>query len=206
MNKEEPAFYIKNSIRKQIENERQLPYTIKGCAKGTKENMIVSAIVVFTIRDDFWRDRVRHVMKKLYLNSHDGVIKLPNQQNRLSVIVVLFNKDIRPIEIIAIVQDTLENYLSEEGIWSNNERCKEEIFSIESIINSICTNYNIPLNNFHIMIEPELSNASPFVLTYKGDVGITADLIKIRPVLSFKRDEQRITIDTYNRSLFHIIK
>jgi hypothetical protein len=197
---------IKNSILGQIQSGRRLPYYAEGRAKGMKENMIIFAPIVFTIRDDFWRDRVRCIIKKDYADSNGGMRRLPNQQNNPAVIVVLYNKNIYPIEIIAVIQDSLESYLSEEGIQTQSGKYREKIFSIESIIYHMRNNYNIKLHDFHIMIEPELKDAPPFVLIHKGNTGITADLIKIRPVLSFTKEEQRIAIETYKRSLFHITK
>jgi hypothetical protein len=194
---------IEKSIEKQLHFDNEPPFTLYGKVPGMLENGIICAPVIFTIRNDIWRDRVRYIIQNHYYNNNTGRLEFEkNQENNNMAVVVLYNSKKEPIELLVIYQISLETYL-----FKMHEQFSDIKRMIDVIVDRTIKIFNlIHLDKYFIIFEPRITNKTPLVINKTGEM--LGDLIKIKPVLSFSRKEQRFSLKTYldniNETTLHI--
>jgi hypothetical protein len=201
---------ISNSLEKQIDSMNAIPTVLELTASGSKEGVNIFAPVIFTIRNQIWRDRTRYIMKEYFSDKKQKiVIPKQNQENPPCAIVVLHNKEKKPVDIVVIMQMELEHYLADDESFSNHyESIKYNSgnsFIASRLVNLIARDFSIDFNDYHLIFEPIIdSDKTPSILNYKGCDDMAADVIRVKPVLSFVRDIQAITVGTYVSRYFTI--
>jgi hypothetical protein len=181
---------IRNSIERQIASNEAVPFVMECSSPGTVEGKILWAPVVFTVRNGFWRSRVRYIMQENYYDkASKAIIRQENQQNDNAVIVVFYNKKKEPVEILAVIK--LGNAEEDYMYFSYDDKglCK--------LVNTVVKIFDLGLKNFNVFLEPDTSNPSIPDIVYGNDGECAADLIKIKPVLSFAKKEQVMTAQMY---------
>jgi hypothetical protein len=197
---------IFKSIDKQMSSNNEPPYFLQGSVSGTQEGMIITAPIIFTLRNNIWRDRVRYVMKEYYYDSQTHELKREkNQENNSMVVILFYNAKKEPIELLVIHEISLEDYLDKDNcityILANNNSV-----IIRKLLTLIKDTFDLStLHRCHIIAEPIINNDNAPFLLNNSDNGFLADMIKIKPVLSFGKKEQCISVYTYNKFIYQDI-
>jgi hypothetical protein len=193
---------ILQSIKRQADNNRELPYILRGTVNESDERVIASPII-FTVRNELWRERVRFALKEsCYDAKTDSFYREPNQINWDAVFVLLYTDKRDPEEILLICPFEVKQYLYPDDVFKS---IVDNFFltDLEKLLIIIKKKFDIALNHYFFILEPIIDDKSPYVLSKKDDKSMKADIIKIKPVFSFKVKEQRITFDTAYRSVMH---
>jgi hypothetical protein len=194
---------IQKSLVKQINSDNVLPIVVD--LKYPSGNSVITTPIIFTIRNDFWRSKVRFIMNNVYKDKFivkdDDNIHIPP-----TITIVLYNAEKQAVEIVVIMPMKITNYLSNDETFNEilNKICKKDgNYISDSCIKLICKSFGISLRTYYILIEPLLigKNIPP---TSSNERNIIADYLRIKPVLSFDVDSQRISIDTYKRGIIKV--
>jgi hypothetical protein len=194
---------IIESIKRQIANDKEVPYIMQGRLTVSEDEVVVSP-VVFTVRNDLWRERVRYALKESYYNEEaNTLIREEKQTNNDSVFVILYNAKCEAVEMLMIGKIPINQYCRTDKDVNNFSSIYNQVFGdLKHLALVIKNNFNIPLDHYFAVIEPELTKKSPYVIAKYDDKSMMADVMKIKPLLSLDIKEQRITFDTYYRGIF----
>jgi hypothetical protein len=203
--KDTPALNkIWDSIGKQLKNDNAPPYYLEGNITGTVPGKVVFAPIIFTVRNPIWRDRVRYIMREVYYNKNTRTFRRKeNQENNLSVIVVLYNSKVEPVEIVVISRIELRDFMrSSANTSSISANGANTAISLNKLVFSMSKTFKISLSHYFHTEEPILDDNTPKVLSREGNTEYMADIVRVKPVFSFSKKEQCYSISTYNTSIF----
>jgi hypothetical protein len=202
---------ISDSLEKQIASMNAVPVVFELTADGSTENVNTFSPVIFTIRNQIWRDRTRYIMKEYFSDKkRKVVVPKQNQENPPCTIVVLHNKEKKPVDIVVIMQMEMDHYLSDDESFINHSQSIKyfsgKTFIVSRLVNLIVRDFSIDFKHYHLIFEPIIDNEkTPAILNHQQtDDSMAADVIRIKPVLSFSRDIQAITVGTYVSRYFTV--
>jgi hypothetical protein len=195
---------IWDSIGKQLKNDNTPPYYLEGSITGTVPGNVIFAPVIFTVRNPIWRDRVRYIMREVFYNKNTRTFRRKeNQENNLSVIVVLYNNKVEPVEIVVISQiglkDFMKSSVNASSILGNDINTT---VSINKLVSFMTKTFKLGFSHYFHTVEPILNEDTPKVLSRDGNTEYMADIVHIKPVFSFTKKEQCYSMDTYKSSIF----
>jgi hypothetical protein len=179
---------IQKSLTKQINSDDEPPYYVKLNIDSNDNKAELP--VIFAVRNDCWRKKVRFVLREMYKGVKPS-----------SILTVLYNGEKEAVEIIMITKMAIDEYT---GNYDTFEKCilNTNISLYRKQIVLVCKDIGISsLRHFYVLFEPEIDNNTPMLLTNNEDGHYLADHIKIMPVFTSVREVQRICIDLYQRSV-----
>jgi hypothetical protein len=138
-------------------------------------------------------------MKEYFLDNRTNILKRENNQENDNMAIVILNDSSKtPVELLVIYQVPLATYLyAHNDDNSINQVFKKNI--VHKLVTLLIDSFSLSslLDRYFIIGEPALDNDKvPFVLN-NSEYNTLADLIKIKPVLSFGKKEQYVAITTY---------
>jgi hypothetical protein len=196
---------IRESISQQIKSDKEPPFFVEGKVTGLVENSEIFAPVIFTIRNNLWRPRVRHIIKEYYHDKNTGFLKkAPNQSNNDGVIVILYSSKMEPIEIIVISRVSLLTYTGDDEVFARYHAKDNNMLGFNKLINTTVKSFGIGLKNYHHLYEPTIdsSDIPQVLMAQQSKDSFKADIMTFIPVLSFAKKEQSVILETYNRAIF----
>jgi hypothetical protein len=198
---------MQKSLSKQIKSDSIGPYVVELKTSSSHGDMYMP--IVFTVRNDYWRSRVRYAVENLQKIKKELTVNKNGKTMPRHITVVLYNGERQAVEIIVVAPIAIGDYIGEythfmEVIRKEYMTEDKSMFIYEPCIKSICKSFGIELRRFYLLIEPILDGKAPPVLIGEGEDKYVSDHIKISPVLSFNVGAQRISLDTYRRGRIKI--
>jgi hypothetical protein len=144
-------------------------------------------------------------MKEYYYdNKSKKLRKENNQENNSMAVVVLYNSNKVPVEVVVIYQLELKEYLNDA---KNDNKLSGKYFEainmISKFIPVVMESFGINLEKYFVICEPVIDSNTPVVIDSQ-EGNMLADLVKIKPVLSFTKDDQRISVRLFERYTYTV--
>jgi hypothetical protein len=195
---------IQQSLDKQIKSGNELPYVLTLNLPQTQFQMPI----IFTVRNDGWRDKTRVVLQNMFskkgLSSQKLAIAIP-----FHVMVVLYNAAKEAVEIIVLAPLELNDYITNNKNEFNeivdSLYRSDDIFHCTQAILTIRRYFGLQnIREYYFLLEPIITKDTPYVIADKVDKEFIADTMLVKPVFSSEKNFQRISLNLYQRGLIKI--